>query len=106
MPGKVRELTNATFNDAVSAGVALVDFWAAWCPPCRRQGPIVEGLADAYAGRALIAKMDVDQNGETAARFGVNNIPTIILLKDGKEERRLVGVTESNELAGELDKLL
>jgi thioredoxin 1 len=106
MPGKVRELTNATFSDAVSTGVTLVDFWAAWCPPCRRQGPVIEGLADVYEGRALIAKMDVDQNGETAARFGVTNIPTIILLKDGKEEQRLVGLTRSDTLAEELDKLL
>lgn len=99
-------LTAASFDEAISEGVALVDFWAAWCPPCKEQGPIVEKLASAYAGRALIGKVDVDKEVGLAARFSVKSIPTLILFKDGDEAQRLVGLKLEKDLRAVLDKAL
>ena len=73
------------------AGLAVVDFWATWCAPCRMIGPIVEQLAGEYAGRAKVAKLDVDNNQRTAARFNVRSIPTILFFKDGKLVDQVVG---------------
>ncbi len=102
----VAALTDADFDAKTAAGVALVDFWAEWCPPCRMQGPIVEKMVEAYAGKALVAKLDVDSNKETAARFGVQSIPTILVLKGGKETERLVGLQSKEKLRAALDKAL
>ncbi|MDR0361812.1 MAG: thioredoxin [Planctomycetota bacterium] len=106
MAGNVKDLTDATFQNGVESGVTLVDFWAPWCPPCRAQGPIVEKLADAFAGKAAVAKVNVDENGGVAGRFGVMNIPTILVFKDGEEARRFVGLRQQEELSGALNELL
>lgn len=106
MSGKVKDLTDSTFETAVSSGVTLVDFWAPWCPPCRAQGPIVEKLADAYDGKALIAKVNVDEQGVAASKYGVASIPTIVVLKDGKEVQRFVGLRQEEELQSAIDGLL
>ncbi|MBL0172208.1 MAG: thioredoxin [Gemmatimonadaceae bacterium] len=74
-----------------STGLAVVDFWATWCAPCRMIGPIVEQLAVDYAGKAKVAKLDVDNNQKTAARFNVRSIPTILFFKDGKLVDQVVG---------------
>ena len=84
-------LTKADFDEKTKTGVAMVDFWAEWCGPCKMAGPIIDGLADEYAGRALIGKVDVDAEGELAQKFGVMSIPTVILFKDGQEVGRQVG---------------
>ena len=99
-------LMDADFNQKTADGVVLVDFWAAWCPPCRQQGPIVAALAEAYAGRATIAKLDVDRNPQTARRLGIRNIPTLIVFKDGAEFRRLVGLQDRARLRQALDAAL
>lgn len=106
MAGNVKELTDATFAAAVLNGVTLVDFWASWCPPCRKQGPIIEKIARDFAGRAVIAKINVDEEGETAGRFQVASIPTLILFKNAQEMERLVGLQEEQVLVQALNKLL
>lgn len=106
MSDKAKELSYGTFDAAIESGISLVDFWAPWCPPCRMQGPIVEKLADSFAGKALIAKINVDENGSTAAKYGVANIPTIIIFKDGKEAKRMVGLQQEAALVDAINGLL
>ncbi|MDR1745258.1 MAG: thioredoxin [Planctomycetota bacterium] len=106
MAGKVKDLTDATFDATVSQGVTLVDFWAPWCPPCRMQGPIVEKLADSFDGKAVIAKVNVDEQANAAAKYGVSNIPTLVILKDGKEVKRFVGLQNEEALRSGVDAFL
>jgi thioredoxin 1 len=89
--GKYIELTDANFNESISQGVTLVDFWAPWCGPCRMVAPVIEGLADEYAGKAKIAKINVDDNQQTAMKFRVMSIPTVIVFKDGEVSEVMVG---------------
>lgn len=86
-------VSDASFeNEVVNAKEpVLVDFWAEWCGPCRMIAPVLEKIADQHAGSLKIAKLDVDHNQNTAAKFGVQSIPTLILFKDGKEVDRLIG---------------
>jgi thioredoxin 1 len=91
---KVFTVTDQNFEDEIggSDGVAMVDFWATWCGPCRIVAPVVEQLADEYGERGLrVGKLDVDENPQTAARYGVRSIPTILFFKDGQLVDRLVG---------------
>ena len=97
-------LKTADFDTAVSAApLALVDFWASWCGPCKMLGPTIEELADAYAGRALVAKVNVDEEPDLARRFGVMSIPTVVVLKGGQELTRVVGVQPAAVFRRELD---
>lgn len=91
----VIEATDSNFATEVvgSQGLAVVDFWAAWCGPCRIVAPSVEQLADAYKEKGVkVAKVDVDTNPSTAARFGIRSIPTILFFKDGKVVDQVIGV--------------
>jgi thioredoxin 1 len=106
MAGKAKELTDSTFDATVSAGVTLVDFWAPWCPPCRMQGPVVEKLAASFDGRAVVAKINTDEQAQTAGKFGVSSIPTLLIMKEGKEVKRLVGLQQEEVLVGELNAAL
>ncbi len=76
----------------VGSGVTLIDFWAPWCGPCRMQSPIVDSLAQKFAGKAKIAKIDIDQSRDLAARFNVSAVPALFLFKDGKVVQEFVGV--------------
>ncbi len=82
----------------------LVDFWAAWCGPCRMIAPTVEAIAEKYAGTARVVKVDVDENPSISQRYGIKGIPTLILFKGGKEEERIVGATSKEALARMIDK--
>ncbi len=91
-------ITDESFDKVVEKGLVIVDFWAEWCMPCRMQGPIMESLAKSAAGKATISKLNVDDNPETASRFGITGIPTSVLLKDGVEVQRFVGVQSEDAL--------
>ncbi len=82
----------------------LVDFWAEWCGPCRVLGPTVDSLADDYAGRVKVAKLNIDENPEAAARYGVRSIPTLMLFKDGKPSETAVGLRPKAQLAELIDR--
>lgn len=102
------QLTDANYKENVldKGGVAVVDFWAEWCGPCRMIGPVIEELASEYEGKALIAKVDVDENAELSQQYGVRSIPTILILKDGEVVDKHVGVTTKAALAEKIDKQL
>ena len=88
----VKILDDNNFDRTVSKGISLVDFWAAWCGPCKIQGPIVDEVADELMDKANICKLDVDKNQKTARKFGIQSIPTILIFRDGKPVNKLVGV--------------
>jgi len=108
MAGKALEVTDANFEDAIlnAERPALVDFWAVWCGPCRIVSPIVEEIAEEYDGRLVVGKLDVDSNRDTAVRFGIQAIPTILLVKDGEIADRIVGAVDKNSLKTKLDAIL
>lgn len=108
MAGKAVEITDANFEGTIlNAGrPALVDFWAVWCGPCRAISPIVEELADEYGDRIVVGKLDVDANRDTAVKYGIQAIPTLLLVKDGVIADRIVGQTDKASLASKLDSLL
>ena len=104
MAGNLIELTDDTFESTVNEGVVLVDFWAPWCGPCKMLTPVVEELADEYAGRATICKMNTDDHRDAAVQFSISAIPTLILFKDGQVDKKWVGLTTKDDLAAAIDE--
>lgn len=101
-------VTDATFDTEVKNSdiPVVVDFWAEWCGPCRMLGPIIEELSSDYDGKAIIGKVDVDSNQQFAAQYGVRNIPTVLIFKDGELVNRQVGVSQKNVYSEYIDALL
>jgi thioredoxin 1 len=106
--GDILEVTDDSFDAEIMNGElpAMVDFWAEWCGPCKMVGPVVEELASAYKGKIKIAKMDVDKNRKIPAKFGIRNIPTLILFKGGEVVNTIIGAQPKKSLEEELKKLL
>ena len=102
------EITDANFDELVlkSSKPVMVDFWAEWCGPCRMLGPIIEEVSKDYEGKSIVGKLDVDSNQEFAAKFGVRNIPTVLVFKDGELVNRQVCVSPKNVYTENIDALL
>jgi len=102
------EITDANFDELVlkSTKPVMVDFWAEWCGPCRMLGPIIEEVSKDYDGKAVVGKLDVDSNQEFAAKFGVRNIPTVLVFDKGELVNRQVGVSPKTIYTESLDALL
>ncbi len=108
MAGNVIELTDANFDEEVlkSSVPVLVDFWAPWCGPCRQITPSVEALSTEYAGKIKIGKLNTDEQVDTAAKFGIRSIPTLLVFKDGAVVNQLVGALPKAKIAEQLEKAL
>ncbi|MBZ7931397.1 thioredoxin [Campylobacter sp. LH-2024] len=103
--GKYIELTSENFSQ-VKEGVALVDFWAPWCGPCRMLAPVIDELANDFEGKAKICKINTDEQSDLAAEYGVRSIPTLIFFKNGEVVDQLVGAQSKQAITDKLNSLL
>lgn len=104
----IHEVMDATFDQEVlqSAQPVLVDFWAAWCGPCKAIAPVVEEIAAKYSGKLKVAKVNVDENGATPSRYGIRGIPTLLFFKGGKVADQIVGYAPQNVIEEKVQRLL
>jgi thioredoxin 1 len=100
----IEQLTEQNFNNKIKKGMVLVDFWADWCMPCKMMAPVLNEVAEATEGKASVYKLNVDEYQQVAAKYGIRNIPTMILFKDGKEVERLVGMKSKESLITSIEK--
>lgn len=102
------ELTNGNFNEKVilNEGVTVVDFWAEWCGPCRMIGPMIDDISKEFEGKAVVGKLNVDENGETARFYNVMSIPTLLFFKNGQLVDKQVGVVSKDVLRNKINSLL
>ena len=103
----IMEITKDNFSEILNAGKpVVVDFWATWCGPCRRVAPIIEELAQEYADKVIVGKVDVEDQDELAFQFGIRNIPTVLFLKDGQVVDKIVGATTKNAYEEKIQAML
>ncbi len=105
MNHNVHVVGDADWNVEVlqASDLVLVDFWAEWCPPCRKLGPVIDALADEYAGRVKVVKLNVDEAPEVASKYSIFSIPTLLLFRDGQVVEQYVGFRPKQELKAVLD---
>jgi len=107
MSTKPVHVTDSNFNEMVNKhSLALIDCWASWCAPCVVIAPIIEELAKGYSGKILVGKLNVDENPRTAERFQIFGIPTLLIMKNGKEVDRIVGLVPKNHIEARLKKYM
>ena len=108
MSGNIVNVTDASFEqDVLQSDVpVLVDYWAEWCGPCKMIAPVLEEIADDYAGKLKIAKLNIDENEATAPKFGIRSIPTLILFKNGNAEATKIGAMSKSELAAFIEQAI
>lgn len=103
---KIKVFTDQNFQNKIKTGMVLVDFWASWCMPCKMMVPVLNEVAEEVYGKVTIAKVNVDEQKATAAKFGIRSIPTMVLFQNGKEVKRIVGVKTKDYLLKEFDRRL
>lgn len=104
--GQYIELRQDNFKEVTKSGISLVDFWAPWCGPCRMLAPVIDELAEEFAGRANICKVNTDEEEALGAEFGIRSIPTILFMKNGEIVDQIIGATTKAVLADKLNSLL
>lgn len=103
----IKELTQENFTEAIkSSKPIVVDFWASWCGPCRMISPTIDALSEEYEAQIDVGKVNVDDQGALAAQFGIVSIPTVIIFKDGREAKRIIGVHDADDYRDEIERLL
>jgi thioredoxin 1 len=105
--GNITELKGADFDSQVvqAGGAAIIDFWAAWCGPCRALSPLLDQAAQEYKGKAKFFKVNIEESSELAGRFGIRSIPTLLFFKDGKVQDQIVGLVPLAQLKAAVDKI-
>ena len=108
MSENVHEFTDQNFDTDVTQSdiPVLIDFWATWCGPCKAIAPVIDEIAGEYNGKVKVGKVDVDHNQNTALKFGVRSIPTLLIMKDGKVVNQIVGAVPKSNITGMLDEIL
>ena len=108
MSENVHKFTDQNFDSDVSKSniPVLIDFWASWCGPCKAIAPVIDEIAGEYNGKVLVGKVDVDQNQDTARKYGVRSIPTLLIIKDGKVVNQIVGAVPKQNITTMLDEII
>lgn len=106
--GDAVKFTSESFEKEVigKPGVAVVDFWAEWCGPCKMLSPVIDEVAQRYAGKVTVGKINVDESADLATKFGIMSIPTLLFFKDGQIQETLSGMTTKDAIAAKIDALL